>query len=281
MIWIYIWRCSDGHYYVGKTKQLYKRSIAHLGGNGGLNTIMYQPEEIVAIYKASILSRFFEYNSNINELKQSDFHLDFFRFKYGLNYGFLDGFNQSDDSDISDIIDELQVETLITERLMLTKPDWEKIHGGKYVRTDIEYKYPENSDALDLPNCHCRLPCDIKLNEELGYLFFRCAKKNMWNTFREDFEIDSKPCKFFKQYTNDLTFKNQWAKTTVELQKHINESDWLAKLINMETKNCLGTCCRSLMEIDDFDLVCYKKTEVPLCYRCFRYKYKILEKKYR
>ena len=57
----------------------------------------------------------------------------------------------------------------------------------------IEYKYPDNNYIKDLPLCKCSLPCDISKNEVENYLFFRCAKKNMWNKFKKDFDIDDEP----------------------------------------------------------------------------------------
>ena len=57
MHWIYILKCQDDYYYVGETKRLYRRFWEHNEGRGGLNTSIYIPEGIVAIYKVSILGK--------------------------------------------------------------------------------------------------------------------------------------------------------------------------------------------------------------------------------
>ena len=59
MIWIYILKCENGYYYVGKTKRLYRRFWEHAKGNGGLNTSINVPECVVAIYKVSCIYNFF------------------------------------------------------------------------------------------------------------------------------------------------------------------------------------------------------------------------------
>ena len=33
-----------------------------------------------------------------------------------------------------------------------------------------------------------------------NYLFFRCAKKNMWDDLKEQFDIDEEPCNFYMEY---------------------------------------------------------------------------------
>ena len=62
--------------------------------------------------------------------------------------------------------------------------------------------FPNNQLAKELPNCNCGFPCDVKQNEENNYLYFRCAKKNMWEEFKEQFDIDEEPCNFYMEYSN-------------------------------------------------------------------------------
>ena len=50
MRWVYILRCEEGYYYIGETSRLYRRFWEHENGLGGLNTSIYPPINIVAIY---------------------------------------------------------------------------------------------------------------------------------------------------------------------------------------------------------------------------------------
>ena len=62
MKWIYILKCENNYYYVGQTSRLFRRFWEHLGGIGGLNTSIYPPENIIAIYRVNRLGKFFDYN---------------------------------------------------------------------------------------------------------------------------------------------------------------------------------------------------------------------------
>ena len=61
MKWVYILQCKNGYFYVGQTKRLYRRFWEHESGEGGLNTSMFSPEKIIAIYPVNRLGKFFEY----------------------------------------------------------------------------------------------------------------------------------------------------------------------------------------------------------------------------
>ena len=50
MRWVYILQCEDSYFYVGETSRLYRRFWEHENGLGGLNTSVYPPINIVAIY---------------------------------------------------------------------------------------------------------------------------------------------------------------------------------------------------------------------------------------
>jgi predicted GIY-YIG superfamily endonuclease len=69
MHWIYILKCKDNYYYVGETCRLYRRFYEHYKGLGGLNTSIYPPENIVAIYKVDTINKFIDYNYNITNNK--------------------------------------------------------------------------------------------------------------------------------------------------------------------------------------------------------------------
>ena len=89
-------------------------------GIGGINTSTYIPQDIVAIYRVSILNKFFEYN-NIVMNKICNIY-------FNRGNTLLEDFNyQCDD----DEYDNLFVENNITECLMINNKDnWTKIRGG-------------------------------------------------------------------------------------------------------------------------------------------------------
>jgi predicted GIY-YIG superfamily endonuclease len=57
MKWVYILKCEDDHFYVGETSRLYRRFWEHQSGNGGVNTSILKPQQIVAIYKVDTIYR--------------------------------------------------------------------------------------------------------------------------------------------------------------------------------------------------------------------------------
>ena len=99
MHWIYILKCYDcddcdgigeSIYYVGQTKRLYSRFWEHASGCGGTNTSVFTPQELVAIYKVSEISKFINYNEkiiNINNDKNLEwtYHTGFNNPHYVLN----------------------------------------------------------------------------------------------------------------------------------------------------------------------------------------------------
>lgn len=87
------------------------------------------------------------------------------------------------------------------------KDNWKNIRGGKYVRFDCQYKFPNNEYTKELPLCNCGLPCDVKKHKNKKSLFFRCAKKNMWDSFKDDFEINDEPCSFYREYLTDIELR--------------------------------------------------------------------------
>jgi len=163
MHWVYILKCQDNCYYVGETKRLYRRFWEHHKGNGGINTSIYIPENIVAIYKVDTLCKFFQYNHNvINKICNIYFNR---------NNIILKNFNIDDDN-----YDKLFAENNITECLMIhTKI--QKIRGGKYTRFDIEYSTPINEYITNLPLCSCGLPCDIKKMKNIIIYILDVLKK--------------------------------------------------------------------------------------------------------
>jgi len=272
MHWIYILRCEDDYYYVGETTRLYRRFWEHQDGLGGINTSMYPPEEIVAIYKVNTIGKFIEYNDYVNKI------ID------GIWYESYKGFKLRDFNDESYEYDNLETENNITECLMIhNKDNWEKIRGGKYTRFDIEYNYPTNNYIKELPLCNCGLPCDIRKNEDKNYLYFRCAKKNMWDKLKEEFGIEDEPCKFFMEYIKDKKLKMEENKKFEDRNKRMKElfkkSFWLKNIQeddSLEPEPCIGGCNKGYT----YKKVSYNYRERNLCYDCFIDKNEELSNKY-
>ena len=267
MKWIYILKCSDDYNYVGETKRLYRRFWEHNKGIGGVNTSNYESEQIVAIYKVSTLSKFFEYNSIImNKICNIYFNR---------SNTLLEQFN--DDCDDEEY-DNLLVENNITECLMINKKEnWKKVRGGKYTNFDVNYKYPQNENIKNLPLCKCGLPCDIRKNEDKNYLFFRCAKKNMWSKMKDEFEIEEDPCNYFMKYTKDIEYKKYYEERKTLIFNLVKKSPWLKELIGNMSENCIGGCGK---KYDEDNTIRYSKKAINLCFDCFINKNEELRDKY-
>jgi predicted GIY-YIG superfamily endonuclease len=274
MRWVYVLQCEDGYFYVGETSRLYRRFWEHQDGLGGLNTSVFMPEQIVAIYKVDTICKFIDYNNYVNKI------ID------GICHDSYKGFKLRDFDDMCEEYqhDKLEAENNITECLMIhNKETWDKIRGGKYTRFDIEYSFPDNDYIKQLPLCKCGLPCDIRKNEDKNYLFFRCAKKNMWNKLKEDFEIDEEPCNFFMEYTKDKQLKLNENKRYEDRKKTINDlfkkSYWLKNVeLNDDTypHQCIGGCGRTSTSIK----LSWSSEKRNLCFDCFIDKNEELAKKY-
>jgi predicted GIY-YIG superfamily endonuclease len=278
MKWVYILKCEEEYYYVGQTSRLFRRFWEHNGGGGSLNTALYKPEGIVAIYKVNTLGKFFQYNRNVIDATNKEEHY---------NKWFLKYFN----NDTNEEYDHLEAENNITECFMINnKENWTQIRGGKYIRFDIKYKFPENNFIKDLPICKCGLPCDIRKNEEKNLLFFRCAKKNMWDDFKELFDIEAEPCDFFMEYTKDKQFRleeiNNFENRRKILKDLFRKSDWL-KNVEEEEEDDVEQCvsCNKYVWCDSEgnfknNGIEYHNKRLLLCFDCFIDKNDDLSKKY-
>jgi len=274
MKWVYILKCEDDYYYVGETTRLYRRFWEHNEGCGGLNTSMYRPEGIVAIYKVNTLGKFFEYNSNIIDTIHNNYTI---HNQNGYNKWLLIKFNDEVEYDY----DNLQAENNITECLMINNKDtWEKIRGGKYTRFNINYKFPNNEYVKELPICKCGIPCDVKKNEDKNFLFFRCARKNMWDDLKELFDIEEEPCNFFMEYKKDKQFRFEETKKFEDRSKSLKEllkkSNWLKNISENDEENCVGGCNKG----ESYKRISYNYKERNLCFDCFIDKNEELSKKY-
>jgi hypothetical protein len=270
MHWIYILECEDNYYYVGETTKLYRRFNQHFNGEGGINTSIFSPVNIVAIYKSCQLNKFFDYNYRIVN--------NIYDIYFNKNKEILKNFNSNEYNNLNDEYDKLFIENNITECLMLNnKNNYKKIRGGKYTRFDIEYCLPKNEHVQNLPVCYCGLPCDIKKNEKYNYLYFRCAKKNIWPNLREKFDIQDECCNFFMKYKKDINYNIFFRKKKETIKNLTTKSFWLETLIGDVYMYCIGGCGK---EFDMDNTVRYSGRAINLCFDCFVNKHNELSKRY-
>jgi len=279
MRWVYILKCEDDYYYVGETQRLFRRFWEHESGDGSLNTFIHKPEQIVAIYKVNVIYNFVKYNNLVNDFLNKK--LESYKIIALQRLNFWD--KDCDETNWYGHGDNLIAENNIAECLMIhNKDNWNKIRGGKYTRFNVEYKYPNNDYIKDLPLCNCGMPCDIRKNEDNNYLYFRCAKKNMWDTFRDMFDIEDDPCKFFMEYKKDSDIRLEHEERIKMIKELYKKSyHWLQ---NIEIYN----------GIDDYDedgciecgesrlkqLLSRYDKKIRLCFDCFIKKNDELSKKY-
>lgn len=271
MKWVYVLQCYDGYLYIGETSRLYRRMWEHLSGKGGVNTGIHTPERIVVLYSVNRLGKFFEYTKKITN---TDYNLNYnIYFDRG---GIIENFNEYE---CEYEYDSKWVENNITEKIMIdNKVDWNKIKGGKYTRDDVKYKFPKNQVVEELPNCNCGFPCDVKQNEDKKYLYFRCAKKNIWDGMRENFDTEDNPCKFFMKYTKDNDFKVEYDKRKKTIELLTNKSFWLQNVIGGMYSHCIGGCGKIY---DPNYTIRYSRKAINLCFDCFVEKNEELKTRYK
>lgn len=274
MHWIYILRCNNGCLYIGETKRLYRRINEHCNGSGGTNTNMNKPTELIALYSVNRLGKYFEYTRRV---RSNEYNLT--REIWFKDVGIIENFN--DNGDDNENYDNLYVENIITEKLMIdNKDNWKMIIGGKYTRNDIEYKFPKNKLVNELPNCNCGLPCDVKKNDETGFLYFRCAKKNIWNEMVldiDDIKIQNNPCDYYMRYTKDYNYKKNREIQKEQFEILIKTSRWLSVLTGCMHDKCIGGCGK---EFDGDNTIRYSRKSINLCFDCFIEKNEELTKLY-
>jgi hypothetical protein len=278
MHWIYILKCDDGYYYVGETKRLRRRFYEHSSGEGGVNTRTYEPISIDAIYQMAVLHQFIDYNNHVNDCLNNNNTFNNNLFKY-----FKDSFNNKDDTcDYK----HLFVENNITECLMINNKDnYEKIRGGKYTNFNCNYTFPNNDSIKELPLCKCGLPCDVKKKDD-EYLYFRCAKKNMWDNMLGDnndyLEINDEPCNFFKKYTKDtelrLNSEKDFSERKLKISSLMKDAKWLNNVPNCDVKN-FNNCVECLKRYSN-NLLSYGGIKRKICFNCFLNKFDDLKLKY-
>tara|TARA_Y100001970_G_scaffold291535_1_gene429048 strand:+ start:129 stop:1043 length:915 start_codon:yes stop_codon:yes gene_type:complete len=292
MRWIYILKCyddsfyqDDSIYYVGQTKRLYGRFYEHVGGRGGKNTSVFNPQELVAIYKVSEISKFINYNENIINinnninLEWTSYYTGFNNPNYILN-NWDDIINESDDY--------YQCENNIAECLMIhNKKNWENVRGGKYIRFDCSYKFPNNNFIKELPLCNCGLPCDVKKHRNKNSLYFRCAKKNIWSSLKEYYEYldcSKDPCSFYKEYITDIELRigkrKEFENRKNLLSELFKKSHWLRN-INNDSDDPYGECVGNCGKLNShYNYIEYNDKLRTLCFDCFINKNNELKHKY-
>lgn len=226
MHWVYILRCEDGFLYVGTTCRLYRRFSEHFGELGGcLSTSTHTPEKIVAIYKASDMSKFEHLNRQLVDLENgsSEDLVCFFGVgccnpMYMMRKWDTIEFETSGWSKCA--------ENLVTLSLITHLKDFDTVLGGDYCREDStsrKKRITENEKfAKELPLCKCKLPCGVKKKD--GRITFYCAKKNFYNKLRRSFDVDaSRPCDFLQTYEKydrvNAVFEELLAKTMNDKKK--------------------------------------------------------------
>ena len=257
MYWVYILKCQHEIFYVGQTSRLFRRFWEHERGDGGVNTEIYKPIEVVALYKVNVLGNFFKYNRYMHDGPNDTFFYKYFNALKLLN-------NHTDGCEY----DKLRIENNIAECMMIHLDNWEKIRGGRYIRFDIKYRRPINKYLENLPVCNCKLPCDIKYNAAKQFLYFRCPKKNIWENVPMSSEV--KPCTFFQEYTLDKKYRNALFTRRKQYKNKIkklfkNGQKWLENIPELKGGICVGGCQQST-----YNNICYSYENKRLCWSCFK-----------
>ena len=105
----------------------------------------------------------------------------------------------------------------------------------------------------------------------------------MWDSLKEQFDIDEEPCNFYMEYSKDNQFRFEETKKNEDRNKTLKElfkkSFWLKNIPecnNTELDFCIGGCNKG----DGYNKISYRYKERNLCYDCFIDKNEELTKKY-
>lgn len=188
--WIYILKKENSFVKIGITNLLYKK----LGNNNCT---------LVAIYKTNIMNQFVNYN-RLTTKNNNNFVLKNLE-KFGNNYAL----EKSDG-----------LYGVINSLMLNNKNIWKNtsINGREY---EPNKEYISNDSYMrNLPLCKCGYPCDIKKDNNKNCLFFRCAKKNMWDSLKQ-FNVDMSACNFYKVYDKDRIILNENLKSDKKVINNI------------------------------------------------------------
>jgi predicted GIY-YIG superfamily endonuclease len=258
MYWVYILKCKNNVFYIGMTGRLFRRMWEHRDGKGGLNTEIFKPLGVVAIYKVNKMMNFLIFNEYICDILN----------KKSPKKRLYQGFNNPKyliDIDWNKLIkchknDAEWVENQITETMIINNPiKWKNIRGGNYVQFSKEYKFPINEYIKKLPLCECKLPCDVVKKDKK--IYFRCPKKNFWFDIEKNITIyNNKVCKYYLEYTHHKKLFEERKKFISNLFK---KSLWLLN-IQIISNDCIGGCHKK-----KYKKITYHGKNINLCYDCF------------
>ena len=110
------------------------------------------------------------------------------------------------------------------------KEDWVLVRGGKYTNDNKSYIFPEKTLGKEIPICKCGFPCDIRHHKD-NYLYFRCAKKNIWEDIKDKFDSEDEPCNFFMKSEKDKEYQT----TTFDHgTPPVEIADFINKIVSLE-----------------------------------------------
>ena len=204
MQWIYILLCEGNVLYVGETKNLYARMLQHWKG-GCVNTRIYKPIRLMALYKVTQNYNFLKY---VREIYEDDVNkedkMDKLR-EYLFN---MDNYSLNKDQ-------SLYVENYITEKVMDESSYKERryiTYGGKYTINERK-RLPRlfQGEIYERPMCFCGLPCEVRkvVTGKKVKINYTCCVKNVWDSMRREFKVfklaDS--CIYYKEYLDDIELR--------------------------------------------------------------------------
>lgn len=164
MFWVYILKSSEGKIYVGETSRLFSRLRQHKKGSGSKTTSVFKLFKLLGVYKVKYESLLFDMD------------------------------NKEDNKQWSVIL-ENRITLMCMKRFC-----WTNVFGGKYHEGFRPEDDPSKKIKYLRPFCWCGLPAD--LNEFQGKIYWRCCKKNRWDSFdkflRKELKTElSSPCGFY------------------------------------------------------------------------------------
>lgn len=256
--WIYVLECEDDRVYIGETTRLYTRFGEHVTGEGGVNTRVFRPHTLIALYRMNSTYSFMKYRAMI---KRGEYN------KFMLGHWEEDG-------------DNLAVENHITERYMhewnKNGLPWHHVRGGKYTRhtrTAVTV-YPiapiDINRIVDRPLCKCGYPSEVKLSEK-GNIYFVCCRSNVWDRFTCDLEIPDK-CNFWEMYEEDKEIKKQFA-----IVEERSKEPWIRNIPESRYKINPESCltCGKTEYMAVWNSGCRR-----LCQTCLLTNYETIKEKY-
>lgn len=296
MKWIYILECQlittkATCYYIGMTEKLFTRFNEHFSGNGGINTNIFIPIKIIGLYKINILQKFLTYIKYIEDkniiLAEEIFKNFYFNNHKNLNNKII-------------YTNDYYILNYIVECMKINNKNNNSIHGGKYVRFNVNYSLSNNINILkNLPCCACNIPCDIRFDDINKNFYFICAKNNIWKKLQENYYNYISPCNFYEKFKNDDFIRNEIKFKNYQMKNlYKNSIDWLKNVPTQESRtlgDSYGFCiCSSELtswsdeenEEDDEDefnmrikdgcynfkpskMISFNNQKLCLCFDCF------------